>query len=140
MKKVVLFALLLAATAAAASAQILPQPIEPRWGSAYQCDYQGYTGNATDLGISIWHTPVYYNPGGTLLIRAKETFSTSYGSDTYNVTWAKPNPQGWGYPTIWEFTFNPDGPQCKRTLVYPGAYTIVFSQCTDGHSRRCELL
>ena len=75
--------------------------------------------------------------GGTL-IRAQETFTTSYGGDTYKCSWAKPADQTNG-STIWEFTFNPYGPQCKRTIVYPGAYTITFNECTDGHSRTCYL-
>lgn len=138
MKKIVLSALLLAAVAA--SAQAVPPPIEPRWGATYSCDYQGYTGNASDPGYSVWHSPVYYNPGGTLLIRAKETFTTSYGTDTYNCSWAKPVTPYWGAPTTWEFTFNPSGPQCKKTVVHPGAYKIVFSDCTDGHTRTCNLV
>jgi opacity protein-like surface antigen len=138
MKKVVLFALLLATVAAAAaSAQ---SHNEPRWSSTYRCDYQNYSGNASDPGYSTWHNPVYYNPGGTPLIRAQETFTTSYGTDTYNCSWAKPSTPGWGFSTTWEFTFNPSGPQCKKTVVSPGAYKIVFNECTDGHTRTCTLL
>src|ERR671918_2016246 len=133
MKKVALIVLLFATVAASAHAI----NYEPRWGATYICYYDNYHGNASNPGYSVWHNPVYYNPG-TLLIRAQETFTTSYGTDTYNVSWAKPVPQSNG-STLWEFTFNPYGPQCKKTFVYPGAYTITFNECTDGHSRTCYL-
>jgi hypothetical protein len=133
MKKVVLFALLLAAVAAASAHAV---NYEPRWGASYICYYDNYHGNASDPGYSTWHNPVYYLGGD--LIRAKETFTTGYGTDTYNCSWAKPVAQANG-STLWEFTFNPAGPQCKRTIVYPGAYTITFNDCTDGHSRTCYL-
>lgn len=139
MKKVVLFALLL--TTVAASSAFAQVHIEPKWNATYYCDYQNYTGNASDPGYSTWHSPQYFSPGGTPLIRAKETFTTSYGTDTYKCSWAKPvTPPYWGSPTTWEFTFNPDGPQCKKTLVFPGAYKITFDECTDGHRRTCNLI
>ena len=132
MKKVVLFALLLA-TVAAASAHAINN--EPRWGATYICYYDNYTGNASDPGYSTWSSRVQLSP---TLITSKETFTTSYGTDTYKAAWAKPEPQANG-STLWEFTFNPYGPQCKRTIVYPGSYTITFNECTDGHSRVCYL-
>ncbi len=132
MKKVVLFALLLA-TVAAASAHAIN---EPQWGASYTCDYSNYSGNATDYGTSYWLETSRVWPGGTLLIRSNETFTTSYGTDTYKASWAKPEPGPYG-STIWEFTFNPYGPQCKKTIVYSGSYYIDFQQCTDGHSRFC---
>ena len=137
MKKVVLFALLLAAVTAASAHAI---DHEPLWGASYYCDYSNYSGNASDPGFSTWHTPVRYYPGGTLLIRAKETFTTSYGSDTYNVSWAKPvTPLPTQYkPTTWEFTFS-GGPQCKKTIVSADSTVITFNECTDGHSRICYL-
>lgn len=133
MKKVVLFALLLA-TVAAASAQAVDY--QPKWGIPYYCIYYNYSGPASNPGYSTWHNPVYYNPGGTLLIRAQETFTTSYGGDTFNVSWAKPVPAANG-GTDWEFTFNPSGPQCKKTNVNRYRSTIQFEDCTDGHTRTC---
>lgn len=138
MKKVVLFALLLA-TVAAASAQAAHH--EPIWGATYHCDYYNYFGNATDPGWSIWFNPVRYYPGGTLLIRAQERFQAPYGPgyDTYNVSWAKPEtPPYWHAPTTWEFTFA-GGPQCKKTEVSYDRRFISFNDCTDGHSRTCSL-
>ena len=136
MKKIVLFALLLA-TVAAASAHAAN--LEPRWGARYYCYYDNYSGNASDPGFSTWKQPVRYNPDGNLLIRALEDLDTSYGGDTYKCSWAKPEPQANG-TTKWEFTFNPYGPQCKKTTVYPpNAYAITFEECTDGHSRTCYL-
>jgi hypothetical protein len=131
MKKVVLFALLLATAAAAAAHAVT----EPRWGATYLCYYDNYSGNASDPGYSTWHSRV---PLSSNLIASKETFTTSYGTDTYKAAWAKPVDQANG-STLWEFTFNPYGPQCKKTFVYPGAYTITFNECTDGHSRTCYL-
>lgn len=136
MKKVVLFALLLAAVAAASAHAYN----EPQWGALYTCDYSNYSGNAIDFGISFWQVTARYNPGGNPLIRSTETFQASYGWDTYKASWAiKPEngTTGPGGSTNWEFTFNPDGPQCKHTLVYPGGNYITFGQCTDGHSRVC---
>jgi hypothetical protein len=134
MKKVILFALLLATAAAAASAQN-----QPLWGYWYHCEYTNYSGNADNPGFSKWDKtlPDAY-PGGTLLIRGTETLTVPYGTgrDVYNAAWAKPQPGPYG-STIWEFTFNPYGPQCKRTIVYSGSYYIDFQQCTDGHSRFC---
>ncbi len=137
MKKVVLFALLLA-TVTAASAHAAHH--EPLWGATYFCDYTNYVGNASDPGYSTWHNPVRYFPGGTLLIRAQETFTTSYGTDTYNVAWAKPNtpfPMA-SKPTTWEFTFS-GGPQCKKTVVSADSTVITFNECTDNHGRFCFL-
>lgn len=137
MKKVVLIALLLATAAASAQAYH-----EPQWGALYICDYSNYSGSAIDFGISYWLVTARYNPGGYPLIRTTETFqaNTQSGWDTYKASWAiKPENGivGPGNSTIWEFTFNPDGPQCRRTLVYPGSNYITFGQCSDGHSRVC---
>jgi len=134
MKKIALFALLLA-TFSAVSAHAI---VEPRWGARYLCYYDNYTGSASDPGASTWVQTARYNSGANLLIRSLESFDTSYGGDTYKCSWAKPADQANG-STIWEFTFNPYGPQCKKTIVYPGAYTLSFAECTDGHSRVCYL-
>lgn len=133
MKKIVLCALLLA-TVAAASAHAI---VEPQWGANYHCYYDNYSGNASDPGFSVWTQTARYGSGANLLIRCLESFDTSYGGDTYKCSWAKPVDQANG-TTVWEFTFNPYGPQCKKTTVYPpGAYAITFQECTDGHSRTC---
>ncbi len=133
MKKVVLFALLLA-TVAAASAQAAHH--EPKWGVPYLCFYDNYYGNASDPGYSVWYNQV---PVNSNLIRALEDLDTSYGGDTYKCSWAKPNTPGLpAYnPTTWEFTFNPSGPQCKNTTVSPNRSVIIFQDCTDGHTRTC---
>jgi len=139
MKRIVLFALLFAVTAAAAQAHV-----EPIWGAPYTCYYSNYTGNATNGGTSVWVDTGRFYPGdGTqLLIRCLESFDTSYGGDTYKCSWAKPVTSRDPYFrlfTTWEFTFGPSGPQCKKTVVrYEGAQ-ISFSNCTDGHSRICYL-
>jgi hypothetical protein len=129
MKKIVLSALLLATVAASAHAIT-----GPRFNVLYTCYYSdNYTGAAESPGWSFWQQ----RTGSTsTLIYTNETFKTSWGSDTYRATWAKPYDVGYPYYyTRWEFTFNPYGPQCKDTRVY-GAY-IEFRNCTDGHSRTC---
>ena len=134
MKKVVLFALLLA-TVAAASAQAAHH--EPKWNVPYRCNYDNYYGNATDGGRSTWYNRQPFLDG--TLLRCLENLDTSYGGDTYKCSWAKPSTP---WPpainsTTWEFTFNPYGPQCKKTTVSYDSNVIIFQQCTDGHSRTC---
>lgn len=132
MKKVILSALLLA-TFAAVSAQAVTGP---KLGALYSCFYnQGYSGAAENPGWSFWQK----RPGGSAsLIYTNETFETSWGSDTYKATWAKPLDMGYPYYyTRWEFTFNPSGPQCTDTRVYGGGNYIEFLGCSDGHSRTC---
>ncbi|HEX7184191.1 MAG TPA: hypothetical protein VF756_20350 [Thermoanaerobaculia bacterium] len=132
MKKVVLFALLLA-TFAAVSAQALSGP---RFGVIYTCYYSdNYTGAAVSPGWSFWQKRA---GGSASLIYTTENFKTSWGSDGYLATWAKPYDVGYPYYyTRWEYTFNPYGPQCKDTRVYGGGTYIEFHNCTDGHSRTC---
>ncbi|HEY7216571.1 MAG TPA: hypothetical protein VIC28_18265 [Thermoanaerobaculia bacterium] len=138
MKRIVLFALLFAVTAAVAQARV-----EPIWGAPYACYYSNYTGNATNGGTSVWVDTGRFYPGdGTqLLIRCRESFDTSYGGDTYKCAWAKPvdgyNPYSGSF-TTWEYTFT-YGPQCKNTVVKYWGTQISFSNCTDGHSRICYL-
>jgi hypothetical protein len=132
MKKAILFALLLATfTAAAAQAQE-----GPRMGVLYYCDYSdNYTGDAVDMGWSFWQR----RPGSTAtLLYTHETFETSWGSDTYKATWSNPVVVHPLLYTQWKFAFNPYGPQCAETRVWPGALTIQFLGCTDGHTRVCR--
>lgn len=131
MKKVILFALLLA-TFAAVSAQAISSP---RFDVIYTCYYSdNYTGAAVSPGWSFWHKR--FGSSATL-IYTNENFKTSWGSDAYLATWAKPYDVGYPYYyTRWEFSFNPNGTQCKDTRVYGGNY-IEFLNCTDGHSRTC---
>lgn len=128
MKKIVLFALLLAvATSAFAHS-------EPQMNKIYYCNYTNYSGPAKDPGLSWWEK----RPGSsTSILYTFEHFQLSNGTswDAYKATWAKPDTDDYGI-TTWEFTFK-DGPQCKRTVVTPGGFTISFSQCTDGHTRYC---
>lgn len=131
MKKIVLSALLLALGAtASAHAHAAPQT-----GKIYACYYTNYSGAAqqTPAGLSWWEK----RPGsGTEIIYTYEHFKTTSNTwDAYKATWAKPVDIGYGH-TAWEFTFY-GGPQCKRTVVTPGGYTISFEQCTDGHTRWC---
>jgi hypothetical protein len=131
MKKVVLFALLLAAvTAASAHAINLPM-----WNATYTCEYDNYSGPASDPGWSRWVNPI----GNPPLIYATEQFKVPYlsGQDNHRVAWAKPVHNYYYGFTTWEFTDSPV--QCKDTRVYPGAYYIVFQNCTDGHTRYCYI-
>ena len=128
MKKVVLFALLIAAATSAFAHQ------EPQMWKIYSCSYDNYSGPAMNPGLSYWEK----RPGSsTELIYTFEHFKKTNGTwDAYKATWAKPVTDYYGF-TTWEFTFNPYGPQCKRTVISPGGYTISFSQCGDGHTRYC---
>lgn len=136
MKKVILCALLVA-TFAAVSAEAVTGP---RFGVLYQCNYnEGYAGDAANPGWSFWQQRI---GSSATLIYTNETFKTSWGSDTYRATWAKPFDVGFPYYyTRWEFTFAPyagqPGTQCKDTRVWSGANFIQFLNCTDGHSRSC---
>jgi hypothetical protein len=131
MKRIVLFALLLATFAASAHAIS-----GPRFGVIYTCYYNSdYTGAAANPGWSFWQKRA---GGSATLIYTTEHFQTSWGSDGYLATWAKPYDVGYPYYyTRWEYTFNPYGPQCKDTRVYGGGTYIEFYNCTDGHSRTC---
>ena len=133
MKKVILCALLIA-TFAAVSAQAAIS--SPKFGVLYSCTYNdGYTGAADNPGWSFWQKRA---GSSATLIYTNETFKTSWGSDTYKATWAKPFEVGYPYfYTRWEFTFNPAGPQCKDTRVWGSGNYIQFFDCTDGHSRTC---
>lgn len=135
MKKIVLFALLLA-TVTAASAHAIN---EPRWGYRYTCYFDNYSGPAEDPGTTIWTVRTRTGQGPSTIVWSYETFDVSYGTgtDTYKAAWAKPADQSNG-TTVWEHTLN-GGAQCKRTVVYPYGNYIFFEQCTDGHTRTCLL-
>lgn len=131
MKKVVLFALLIAAATSAFAHQ------EPQMWKIYSCNYDNYSGPALDPGLSYWEK----RPGSwSEIIYTFEHFKLppagSNNWENYKATWAKPATDSYGF-TTWEFTFY-GGPQCKKTVVSPGGYTISFSQCTDGHTRWCH--
>ncbi|HKI06106.1 MAG TPA: hypothetical protein VKK31_29270 [Thermoanaerobaculia bacterium] len=134
MKKVVLFALLLAAVAGVASAQTY---VEPKLNTYYQCNYTNYTGPATPGGFSI-----FINPSGSLsgVLWATEKFQVPYltGWDNWRVAFAKPVNryiEGYLISTTVEFT-SPDG-QCKATKISQGGNRIDFNNCTTGYSRVC---
>ena len=160
MKNVVLSALLLAAVAMSASATWYPGigqstgksfsgPTEGQW---YECTYQNYSGSAIDdPGPSRWVFDIFYDGLGRPMLRGTEYFRAldRYGVEFlegYKSTWAAPanfpDPATAGTLnyTRWEYTFNPYGPQCKRATVHFNAFTLVFSECGDGHSRTCRLL
>jgi hypothetical protein len=140
MKKVVLFALLLAA---ALSAQAITPP-RTGSGNKYGCTYQSYSGpavQASDGGYSYWVLS-----GTPDLLRGTEYFLATwrYGEyvENYKAAWAKPvdiYDPSYGPGTRWEFTFNPYGPQCKKADVFLNGLFIRFQDCTDGHSRTCWL-
>ena len=139
MKTVLLSVLLLAAGAASAHAQYMA----PLSGRYYSCTYTNthlHELDGADGGFSRFNLtgPVDY-------LQGTETFLATYGPDQRKVTFAKPlniittNPKGeqvW-HGTRWEFTINPNGPQCKNTVVRDWGYSISFQNCTDGSSRIC---
>lgn len=155
MKKVVLFALLLAA-AVSASAEVYPGNNGLLYGGPdrganhkYRCHYANYSGSAIDGGLSYWDLPIVYQdslgrpmPRGSERFEALDRFGNTYW-ESYKATWAKPEKRfdahGISF-TRWEFTFNPYGPQCTKTDVYFNGYRILFNDCSDGHSRTCSLL
>lgn len=140
MKKVLLFALLLAATSAL-SAQA--QYMAPLAGTYYDCTYTNtnlHELNGVDGGFSRFDIS-----GAANYLQGSEVFQATYGVDRRKVTFAKPvnifitNAKGeqvWR-GTRWEFTINPAGPQCKNTIVRDSGYSISFLDCTDGSSRFC---
>jgi hypothetical protein len=154
MKKVVLSALLLATVAVSASAEIYRgnngvNYSGPNRGQYYNCNWTNYSGSAVNPGYSYWTwTAVYQMPDGTPMPRGTEHFlaENRYGQEFwegYKATWAKPvnrtDPYGISY-TEWEYTFNPYGPQCRKAQVYYNAFQLVFTECSDGHSRTCRLV
>jgi hypothetical protein len=146
MKKVVLFALLVAVAASAHAAWI-----GPKAGQRYQCSYHNYSGVAVNDGYSVFDI----SGSGTSLQRGIENFSAyvprlGHYTENYKVTFSNPmvirDPHEPGIPgpgpiigTRWQFTFNPSGPQCTATDVVDDGDSIYFSSCSDGHSRECYL-
>jgi len=137
MKRIVLFALLFAAVAAAGHAQAL----KPQSGVRYKCTYTKTVFNEVNPGWSIFTLS-----GDDQLLRGIEDYQaqTSTGKDNRKATFAKPfdiivtNPHGEEVlrGTRWELTINPSGPQCTNTVIRPGG-RIEFGSCSDGHSRVC---
>ena len=141
MKKVVLFALLFAAVAGAASAQTYMQP---KFNVYYKCHYTNYTGPATQDGFSI-----FVNQSGGLsgVLWATERFQVPYlsGWDNGRVAFAKPvnryfiDPWTGERILVWttvEFT-GPDG-QCKATRISEDGDRMDFGNCTTGYTRTCK--
>jgi len=151
MKKVVLSALLLAAVAMSASAEIYVgnngvSYNGPNRGQLYNCTYTNYSGSAINPGYSYWTLTVFQDASGKPMPRGTEYFQapTQSGWDGYKATWAKPvnkiDPLTYTTFTEWEYTFNPYGPQCLKAGVFFNAFKLTFSQCSDGHSRVCWLV
>jgi hypothetical protein len=136
MKKVVLFALLLAVVATASAFAFQ----EPTWGADYTCTYTNPPYPSVN-GISTFvKTSTQYDAAGNPIYRGTEYYDASYGLENRKFTFAKPVSMYSGLFTRWEFTINPSGPQCKQTDVYGWGQTIYFNNCTDGHTRQCERL
>jgi hypothetical protein len=137
MKKILLFALLLAAASTlTARAQAWP----PLQNHTYTCNYTNPTFGEKNYGTSVFSF-VYLNlPGQKSGI---EYFDTIHGyRDNRKVTFAKPadlyRPSDsvlWA--TDWEFTINPSGPQCNARVAN-GGLTISFTNCSDGSARFCS--
>jgi len=134
MKKVVLFALLAAATAAvSASAQTLT-PIAPLPNHLYYCAYTNPSMGEQN-GTSSFSF-IYTNT--TTLKRGIEYYQVPGRTENRKVTFAKPmnhSYQGVVIWTDWEFTINPSGPQCDARV---SNWAIDFTNCTDGSSRYCS--
>ena len=154
MKKAVLCALLLAAFALSASAEIYVgnngvSYYGPNRGQLYSCDYTNYNGSAVDPGYSYWTLTVFQDASGKPMPRGTEHFLASLPSgqqfwEGFKATWAKPvnkiDPLTQTTYTQWEYTFNPSGPQCTKANAFFGGYKLTFGECGDGHSRVCWLV
>jgi len=137
MKKAVLFALLFAVVAGAASATSFHTPT---WNADYTCTYTNPPYPSINGLSTFVNTSTQYDGAGNPIYRGIEYYDASYGLENRKFTFAKPVNMYSGLFTRWEFTLNPYGPQCKQTDVYGGGQTIYFNNCTDGHTRRCERL
>lgn len=141
MKKVLLFALLLAAASTlTAHAQALP----PLQNHTYTCNYTNPTFGEKSYGASVFSFVYMNQPGQKSGI---EDFDTIHGyRDNRKITFAKPadryrpTPPPNGDPALWatdwEFTINPSGPQCNARVTN-GGLVINFTNCTDGSARYC---
>lgn len=150
LKKTVLSALLLAASAvAAASAQSDVDengvPFVPPYPNlSYTCNYTGNSGIAANPGTSSFEI-VEGVLGEFIKWSGYEKFDALWNGrpyrDSRKVIFTKPvNGHDFrGDYTQWEFTIGPSGPQCKGTKVYYGGGLIRFTNCTDGHTRTCYL-
>ncbi|MFL6201188.1 MAG: hypothetical protein ACJ76J_18615 [Thermoanaerobaculia bacterium] len=154
MKKIVLSALLLAAVAVSASAEIYVgnngvSYYGPNRGQLYNCTYSNYSGTAVNPGYSYWTLTVFQDASGKPMPRGTEQFLATdrYGNqfwEGFKATWAKPvnkiDPATYTTFTEWEYTFNPYGPQCLKAGVFFNAFKLTFNGCSDGHSRVCWLV
>ena len=139
MKKLFLFALLFAAVAGAAQAQEMP----PLQNHLYSCDYTNPSMGELDPGSSNFSF-VYLNavtlkegieyyqvPGRTE--NRKATFA--FIADRYRRNIRTGELELWA--TDWEFTINPNGPQCTARVTEDGG-RISFINCSNGSSRICR--
>ena len=126
-KKIVLFALFLAAAATSAFAHTEPQP------KVFLCYYYGnYTG-VKNPGLSWWEKRI----GSTELFYTIEHFQRPNGTwEGYQAKWSNPTTDSYGF-TNWNFHFA-KGTFCSNVLVTPGGYTVSFNGCSDGSSRWCS--
>lgn len=145
MKRALLVVLILVLAAFAATAA-QAQTMSPLWDVRYNCTYTYPPANELNPGWSIFTGKTVFL-GGQLL-RGTEIYgaTTQTGKDTRKIAFAKPVDvcvrDAYGNclyvtRTDWEFTINPDGPQCKTTSVREWGHRINFNGCTDGHSRVC---
>ena len=133
MKRIALFALLLAAAAVSAQAA----HVAPLQSTTYKCWYTNPPLGSANPGFSSFSF-IYMNT--TEQKRGIEYYDATWGPDNRKMTFAKPVDKTSFYVgpyTTWEFTFNPSGPQCKQTDVLFGGNRIDFLDCTDGHQRTC---
>ncbi len=149
LKRITVFALLLAALAG--SAHALDWPTCEIY---YRCHYTNYTGPAVQDGLSYFTSCQPQGTGTSALLRAIEDFQSRFNGqviwDNRRVTFAKPAGVFDSNPTPppgrilvgtqWEFTVNPNGLQCTDTVVYKEDGTIDFTNCSDGSTRTCTPL
>ncbi len=134
MKKVVLFALLIAAASTmSAHAYLAPSPTY-----TYNCDYTNATMHEKDPGFSTFGVS-----NTSIGLQGIEQFQALFNGqviwDNRKVTFAKPVNHLYMHEIIWtdwEFTVNPSGPQCNARVFDDGS--ISFTACTDGSSRTCN--
>ncbi|HEV8240306.1 MAG TPA: hypothetical protein VGS57_13130 [Thermoanaerobaculia bacterium] len=159
MKKLSAFALLLLAFAAAsvtaAHAAAIAGTHVPLFRQPYLCDYSpGPWTTERDPGITAFGSEQWFDTNGDGLLDlvfANEGFeSTTVGFDNRRIAFAKPvdfcglrdpgclNPDSPVVRTDWEYTIN-NSIQCKHTSVSDYGRRIIFSGCSNGKTRVCNL-
>jgi hypothetical protein len=136
MKKIVLFALLVAVAASAHAVGV-------KANQDYECNYHNYSGPA--VGGMDGYSRFSFDTNVFTLQRGIEYFwahSSRFGDyqENQKVTFSNPvqiRESGMIVGTRWQFTVNPSGPQCTAE-VYDGGDTLYFFNCSDGHSRYCS--